>query len=61
MNENKHIKLDDFKYGLPYRGHCNNDCSDSSGFWDTAKNYVILAVGMIILALTLIIDDNLGE
>ncbi len=60
MNENKHSKLDDYKYGLPYSRSCVDDCSNSSGVWSTAKNYVILIIGMIILGLTLIFDDDFG-
>lgn len=60
MNENKHSKLDDYKYGLHYSRNRVDDCSDSSGVWSTAKNYVILIIGMIILGLTLIFDDDFG-
>lgn len=60
MNENKHSKLDDYKFGLPYSRSCVDGSSDSSGVWSTIKNYVILIVGMIILGLILIFYDDLG-
>jgi hypothetical protein len=60
MNENNNSKLDDYKHGLHNSDYCFDDCSNSSGVWDTTKNYVILIIGMIILGLTLIFDDELG-
>jgi len=60
MNENNYSKLDDFKHSLHNSDYCFDDCGYHGGVWSTAKNYVILIVGMIILAVTLIFDDDLG-